>query len=177
MSHPEQLHFVNNIKNTYSHYFKNKSVLEIGSLNINGTVRDFFEDCFYVGLDVFPGKDVDVISLGHEFNASNDSFDVVLSTECFEHDPYWQKTFCNMVRLCKPNGLIIFTCATTGREEHGTVNNLPDSSPLTIKLGWNYYKNLTEEDFRIFDLHHMFSLYHFSTNNEHHDLYFYGLKR
>lgn len=177
MSHPEQLVFVDQIKQRYPDFFKNTSVLEIGSLNINGSVRQFFEDCFYIGLDVAPGKDVDIVTLGHEFAAADESFDVVLSTECFEHDPHWQKTFLNMFRLCKKGGLVVFTCATTGREEHGTTNNLPDSSPLTIQLGWNYYRNLTEQDFYLFNLHKRFSHYEFSVNHEHHDLYFYGTKR
>lgn len=177
MSHPEQIEFVDKVKNKHSNYFKNKSVLEIGSLNINGSVRDLFEDCFYIGLDIASGKDVDVVSLGHEFNPENESFDVVISTECFEHDPYWEKTFLNMIRLCKSKGLIIFTCATTGRQEHGTTNSLPDSSPLTIQLGWNYYKNLTKEDFIKFNLNNIFSKYYFSVNEQHHDLYFYGFKK
>ena len=43
------------------------------------------------------------------------SFDVVISCECFEHNPYWRETFLNMTRVLRPGGLFVLTCATTGR--------------------------------------------------------------
>ena len=52
MAHNEQKRFVENLKRKASNYFKEQSVLEVGSLNVNGTVRDFFEDCSYIGIDV-----------------------------------------------------------------------------------------------------------------------------
>jgi hypothetical protein len=51
MSHFEQLEFLAEVKNIFPDYFEKKKVLEIGSLNINGTVRDFFDNCNFIGLD------------------------------------------------------------------------------------------------------------------------------
>jgi Na+-transporting NADH:ubiquinone oxidoreductase subunit NqrD len=83
-----------------------------------------------------------------------------------------------MLSLCKTEGLVIFSCATTGRKEHGTTKSEPQSSPLTVNLGWDYYRNLTETDFReIFDFGNLFSEHTFIENAESHDLYFYGLKK
>lgn len=177
MSHPEQLSFIEQLKGQYPDFFKDKSVLEVGSLNINGSVRSRFENCSYIGIDIAPGHDVDIVCLGHEYNAPDNSFDVVLSAECFEHNPFWEKTFENMIRMCKVDGMVLITCATTGRIEHGTVRSLPHSSPLTIQKGWDYYKNLTQEDFHKFDLNNIFSEYKFEVNNKSHDLYFYGFKK
>ena len=177
MSHKEQIEFISKVKEKYSKYFTNKCVVEIGSLNINGSVRHFFEKCVYIGVDVGPGPGVDVVSLGHEYNMPN-SFDVAISCECFEHDPHWVDTFGNMIDLCKPNSLIIFSCATTGRKEHGTTSSEPQSSPLTVNLGWDHYKNLTEQDIRDkFDFDSIFDTYQFSENTESCDLYFYGIKK
>lgn len=177
MSHPEQIQFVEKVKNRFPNYFQNKSILEVGSLNINGTVRIFFEQCFYIGIDVGPGPGVDIVCEGQKFSAAENTFDTVISCECFEHNPHWVDTFSNMHRLCKSDGLIIMSCATTGRKEHGTARTEPASSPLTINLGWDYYKNLTEQDFLAnFDLKKMFSMYEFTTNPKSHDLYFWGLK-
>ena len=149
--------------------------MEIGSLNINGTVRIFFDNCYYVGLDVAEGKDVDVICEGQKFDAPTESFDVAISCECFEHNPEWVDTFKNMYRLVRPGGMIIMTCATTGRAEHGTTRTTPQDSPLTIGLGWDYYKNLTEKDFREhFNIESMFRNFEFLSQNT--DLYFYGIK-
>lgn len=178
MSHKEQLHFISEVKNKYTQFFKNKCVLEIGSLDINGSVRKFFDKCVYVGLDVGMGPGVDVVSLGHEYDMPNGSFDVAISCECFEHDPYHIKTLNNMIRLVKSGGLIVFSCATNGRKEHGTTNCEPQSSPLTVDLGWNHYKNLEELDFKKeIDFDSIFLEYKFTQNMEVFDLYFYGVKK
>ena len=82
-----------------------------------------------------------------------------------------------MIRMTKPGGLIVMTCATTGRAEHGTRKSEPNSSPLTVGIGWDYYKNLTEEDFREeFNFSDIFSSHSFSVNKSSNDLYFFGVK-
>jgi len=178
MSHPQQIQYIKNLKEKFTSNFVNVKVLEIGSLNINGSVRSLFEDCDYLGIDVGMGPGVDLVCEGQTYDAPDNIFDTVISCECFEHNPYWLETFKNMVRMCKLNGLIIFTCATTGRKEHGTTKTSPKDSPLTIEKGWDYYKNLTEEDFtKVLNINNMFSSFGFSVNNKSHDLYFWGVKR
>ena len=175
MSHPAQNEYIKYVKDKFPDHLNKKQVLEVGSLNINGTVRDFFSECHYVGLDVAEGKDVDVVCEGQNFDAPSESFDVSISCECFEHNPEWVATFRNMYRITRTGGLVIMTCATTGRPEHGTTKTTPQDSPLTVGLGWNYYMNLTEKDFRDnFDIDSMFKEYEFLSQNT--DLYFYGVK-
>ena len=177
MSHRQQIEFVTRVREQYPDMFKSKLVLEVGSLDINGSVREFFNNGVYIGLDVEHGPGVDVVSLGQDYDMPDGSFDVVISCECFEHNPAWIATFANMIRLCKSGGLIIMSCATTGRQPHGTSAHEPWSSPLTVKLGWDYYQNLTEQDFRSeFDIEKYFVSYDFSVNDGSHDLYFCGRK-
>ena len=45
------------------------SVLECGSYNVNGSVRDLFAVREYIGLDWRPGPGVDVVNLVHEYRA------------------------------------------------------------------------------------------------------------
>ena len=175
MSHPAQNDYIKYVKGKFPAYFHKRQVLEVGSLNINGTVRDFFTECHYVGLDVAEGKGVDIVCEGQNYDAPTESFDVTISCECFEHNPEWVATFRNMHRMTRTLGLVIMTCATTGRPEHGTTRTTPQDSPLTIGLGWDYYKNLTEQDFKDnFDLNTMFTDYQFLSQGT--DLYFYGVK-
>jgi len=177
MAHPEQIAFCRSIKERYPTLFEGSSVLDIGSLDINGNNRYLFSGGTYIGVDVGKGKNVDVVSLGHEYRPDQ-VFDLVISTECLEHDPHWALTLMNMARLCRSEGLVLMTCATTGRQEHGTSRSLPADSPLSHTMFKDHYLNLTEEMVReIPDFLTQFSEYGFSSNLRTRDLYFYGLKK
>ena len=174
MAHSQQRDFFQSVKNKSPEAFTGVEVLEIGSLNINGTVRDFFDSTRYIGADVAEGRDVDVVCNGENLDYPDNSFDVAVSAECFEHNPEWVATFRNMWRMSKR--YVMMTCASEGRAEHGTTRSDPGSSPLT--LGWDYYRNLTEQDFRAeFNLDEMFDSYYFDYNADSCDLYFYGEKK
>lgn len=174
MSHPEQVAFIQRVKNRFPKAFDGASVLEVGSYNVNGTVRDFFPNTKrYIGLDLAEGKDVDVVCAGKDYS-SNELFDVVISTECFEHDPDWYYTFINMKDLCKVGGMVIFTCASYNRQEHGTLRTSPQDSLVAS----NYYKNLMMDDFidrcGADEIKKEFNQHAFET--EANDLYFWGIK-
>jgi SAM-dependent methyltransferase len=178
MAHKEQKDYCLLIKETFPTFFSNKKVLDCGSLDINGSNRYLFENCEYVGIDIGEGKNVDIVSLIHEFNDDDESYDTIISTECFEHDMYYKESIKNIVRLLKPGGLFIFTCATTGRPEHGTINTSIKDSPLLTGEWSEYYKNLTEEDIRdIITIENIFIDFKFSINENHKDLFFYGIKK
>jgi SAM-dependent methyltransferase len=148
MSHPEQRNFLGLCRLHFTQWFQGKTGLEVGSLNVNGTARDYFAGCHYVGIDVGPGAGVDIVERGDRFAAPSASFDVVISCEAFEHDPDWQATFVNCVRLLRPNGIFIVTCATYGRQQHGTCASQPEASPHTSNSDTvAYYRNLGEQDF------------------------------
>lgn len=172
MAHQEQFDFVKSLKHKFPDYFQNKWVLDVGSLDINGSVREIFWGCKYIGVDLNYGPGVDLVSAGQDLRFRDRFFDVTVSCECFEHNPHWVETFNNMVRMTKR--LVIITCATTGRPEHGTERTSAEDSPFNA--GWNYYQNLTEEDIRYWCDLSVFEEFEFSTNEETHDLYFWGMK-
>jgi len=176
VAHPAQNEFIGRIKAIFPGHFRRARVLEIGSLDINGTIRALFEDCDYTGIDVGPGKGVDIVCEGQKFDAPAESYDVVISCETMEHNPYWAETFANMVRLVKPSGLILMTCATTGRKEHGTTRTTPADSPLTVAKGWDYYRNLSARDFAGAGVLEPLAFQFFATCLDDYDLYFAGSK-
>lgn len=153
---------------------------DFGSLDINGCNRGLFFECDYLGIDVGPGRNVDLVSPAHLAPIPNTAFDVVVSTECLEHDRYWKLTLKKAYEVLKPGGLFFFSCATTGRAEHGTSRTDRGSSPFTL----DYYMNLTESNIReayrellskqIEDLYRPFL---FETPDHSADLYFRGIKR
>jgi Methyltransferase domain len=172
MAHQQQLDFVQLAKQCFPDFFSQKKVLEIGSLDICGSVRAFFEDCDYIGIDVADGPGVDIVCQGQEYAGQDGSFDIVLSCEAMEHNPMWKETFLNMIRLARPGGMVLMTCASFGRAEHGTSRTSADASPLSISIGWEYYKNLGPGDFQsITDFDSCFSGYRFWMNWISKDLY------
>jgi SAM-dependent methyltransferase len=171
VSHQAQIDFVSSVKAQFPEFFAGGRVLEIGSLNINGSVRDFFVNAEeYVGCDLGEGKGVDIVCAGHELPYADGHFDVAISCECFEHDRHWRKTFSKMVDLVRVGGLVVFSCATTGRREHGTTRTSPADAPFTN----DYYMNLEAGHFGL--LVKRFSRHEFSENQSPRDLYFWGIK-
>lgn len=174
MAHKEQNDFFLSVKQRFPEMFSDVSVLEIGSLNINGSVRDLFNASLYIGVDLEEGPSVDVVGQGQELSYDDNFFDVAISAECFEHNPYWLETFLNMCRMSSK--FVMFTCASEGRLEHGTTRSAPECSPFTLQ--WDYYKNLNQEDFTShINFDEIFSQYEFSYNSQSYDLYFWGLKK
>lgn len=173
MAHQAQRDYLASLRQRHPDIFTAKRVLEIGSLNINGTIRDFFDTDEYLGVDVDYGPGVDWAINGEDIRLPDRSFDVTISAECFEHNPEWLATFLNMIRMS--SRYVVFTCASEGRPEHGTTRTTPTDSPFTVD--WDYYRNLNESDFTdAINLADYFTEWEFQYNLDAHDLYFYGIR-
>lgn len=178
MAHFQQLRFVELAARQITSDWTGLSVLEIGAYSVNGSVRPFFQGSHYVGVDLVAGADVDLIASGDTVALPDASVDLAISCECFEHNPLWLETFINMHRMTKAGGIVLVTCASRGRLEHGTARTTPHESPGTTSVGWNYYRNLNRSDFeRHLNLDEMFGVHAFFRNEVSKDLYFVGRKR
>lgn len=174
MSHLAQQNFCNQKRQQYPSLFKGRNILDVGSMDINGNNRQFFEDIqSYVGLDLGPGNNVDVQCSIHEYNPEK-SFDVVISTECFEHDKNWKEGIRRMYELLCPGGMMILTIAGKHRPEHGTTATSPADSPYTT----DYYRNITVKDLtELFDLEEEFLICDVSYDHIARDTRFFGIKK
>lgn len=179
--HPEALHFTQFVKSIFADYFQGKKVLDVGSGDINGNNKNLFENCEYDGNDVCQAPNVTIVSKTKDLLFEDNTFDTIISTECFEHDPEYKESFNKIYKMLKPNGLFAFTCASTGREEHGTRRMHSGSSYGTIaniEDMMNHYKNLTELDLNdVLNLNESFSCWETYYNWNSRDLYFYGIKK
>jgi GT2 family glycosyltransferase len=119
--------FLHRIKRNHPDLFSNGRVLECGSYDINGSPRVLFDDpSEYIGLDWRDGPGVDVVSLAHEYKDKPDGyFDLVISTEMLEHDPYWKQSIKRMVDLLSLGGSMLITCAGPSRKRH-SMESAPD---------------------------------------------------
>lgn len=168
------------VKQYLASFFKNKVVLDVGSGDINGNNRFLFEDCAYEGNDVFQAKNVTIVSKTSALPFADASFDTIISTECFEHDPEWEQSFQKIVTMLKPGGLFLFTCGSTGRGEHGTRRTTPENSFGAIgnvPVWSDHYRNITFHDLDgAVNVPATFSSYGSYYNDEAKDLYFWGIK-
>ena len=175
MSHTEQQVFC---KLVDKNFFREKkiSILEIGSYNVNGTIRDIFVNQKHTGVDVKQGPCVDIVYDGLNLHIK-DKFDLSISCECFEHNPYYLENFKKMIKLTKDDGVVVFTCASILRKEHGTTRTTFADSPGSMEK-WDYYKNLFKKDFtKKIDMNKTFYKYQFYYNLFSDDLYFIGIKK
>ncbi len=175
MSHYQQVEFCKLFKNEF---FESKkiSILELGSYDVNGSIRTIFDNTSkYVGLDLIKGPGVDIVYDGKNIPI-NQEFDLCISCECFEHNPNYFENFIKMIELAKQDGLVVFTCASIGRREHGTTDSNFGKSPGSMKK-WNYYKNLKKSHFtKRINLEKLFYKFVFFENYVSKDLYFIGIK-
>ena len=146
MAHTEQAEFFAGVREHYPASFDRARVLEVGSLDINGSVRELFVNCEYTGVDLQLGPGVDLACQGQLVDFPTAHLDTTISAECMEHNPFWRETIANMLRMTRSGGLVLISCATTGRLEHGTTRTNPDASPFTSAEQWHYYENLTAGD-------------------------------
>lgn len=179
--HPEARDFTLFVKQYLTNYFSDKKVLDVGSGDINGNNRFLFTNCEYEGNDVFQARNVTIVSPTSTLPFAPNTFDTIVSTECFEHDPEFAASIRKIVDMLKPGGLFAFTCASTGRGEHGTRRTTPENSFGAIggvEVWMDHYKNITYDDLKeAIPITDVFSQYAVYFNSSMCDLYFWGIKR
>jgi SAM-dependent methyltransferase len=101
-----------------------KEVLEVGSLDVNGSIRPSVEalgPARYVGVDMASGPRVDEVvdaaRLVEHFGPA--TFDVVVTTEMLEHIRDWERVVRNLKGVLRPGGALVVTTRSIGFPYHG----------------------------------------------------------
>lgn len=136
MAHREQLDFVRSVRDLYPRRFRRVNVLEFGSRDVNGSIRQFFDGCLYLGIDAVAGPGVDIVCAAADAESAvqavaGGEWHVVATCEMLEHDPDWKRSVEVMLSMLTPGGLFVGTAAGPARPEHGT--------PRTSKTGEHFY--------------------------------------
>ena len=176
MSHFQQEKFVE-IASEYLNLTYSKKVFELGSYDVNGSIKPLFSFNEYIGVDVSEGPNVDKVYDGKDLSfLSDDCFDLSISCNCFEHNPEWKSNLVDMHRVTKEGGYLIIQIASRGFDEHGTTRTDPDLSVASQERGWNYYRNVTVKEFLVESSKLDFEFHFITYNPFSRDLYFFGKK-
>jgi len=102
---------------------KGKKVIEVGSYDVNGSVRsliEFYKPAKYIGVDIENGPGVDIVCNAEDLleKFGKESFDIVISTELLEHVRDWRKVISNFKNICSPGGIILITTRSHGFGYH-----------------------------------------------------------
>lgn len=117
-----------------------RSVLDLGGRDVNGTTRCLFSGR-YVTVDIAPHPSVDVVADAATLDL-DETFDVVVSTECFEHTPSGAAICATAFRHLNDDGLFIATMAGPGRAPHGA-----DGAPSPPPGEW--YRNVEPDELAV----------------------------
>jgi SAM-dependent methyltransferase len=115
-----------------------KNIIEIGACEVNGSLRPILEShgpASYVGVDITEGIGVDVVCDAEQLLSrfSQESFDIVLSTELIEHTRNWRRVLSNIKNLCAPGGTIRITTRSRGFHYHAYPNDYWRYEPKDIR--------------------------------------------
>jgi SAM-dependent methyltransferase len=92
---------------SYLHYGKGR-MLDVGCGG--GPYRVLFPHVdSYVGIDILPSRNVDVVGDVQQLPFVDSTFDTILCTELLEHVPKPGQALCEISRLLKPGGTLLLT--------------------------------------------------------------------
>ena len=128
---------------------KPQSVLEIGSYDVNGNVRNIFTDygAKYIGTDMRQGPNVDHVCISYDLcdKFIPNQFDCIVCLETLEHDIYFWKTLDVMKKLLNQNGYLIISTPTIKYPLH----NHPDDF---YRFTDSVYRQVFFNDMQIIDI-------------------------
>jgi len=128
-------------------------VLDVGSLDINGSVKHLFSDAKeYIGIDTRKGKNVDIVMNAHDIYSrfGKDSFDTVLCYNMLEHDDLFWVTLENMKKVLRTGGWLIMSIPTYGFPTH-------DHPRDYWRVSGEAYRNILLRGFQMLDLTKIFT--------------------
>lgn len=101
---------------TYVQRLNAPTVVEIGSQDVNGSLREVCPpDAHYIGLDFVEAKGVDIVLTDpYELPVESESADVVVSSSCFEHSEMFWLVFNEVMRILKPGGVFYLNVPSNG---------------------------------------------------------------
>ena len=116
-------------KNTYLNPSQNLEILDVGSLDGKGNYNysDIFDEKNWTstGLDFQAVNNVDIVvaDIYNWFEVEDNSYDVVISGQFFEHLEFFWLTMSQIERVLKPGGYVCIIAPSSGPKHGGNMLN------------------------------------------------------
>jgi SAM-dependent methyltransferase len=129
------------------------SIIEIGSLDVNGSLRGFSpHGASYIGVDFVEGRGVDIVlSDPYHLPFDSNTIDAVICSSVLEHSAFFWLLFLECLRILKPDGLIYINVPSNGMVHRFPIDGwrfYPDAGKALI--GWAHrsgYESVLLESF------------------------------
>jgi SAM-dependent methyltransferase len=114
--HDTAMSFGKTFFDTYLAKAQGLTILDIGSLDVNGALRSVAPaGNTFIGVDFAEGKGVDrVITDPYHLPFEDNSVDACVSSSCFEHSEFFWLVFNDILRILKPSGLLYINVPSNG---------------------------------------------------------------
>ena len=115
-------------KNNYLNTSKKLDILDVGSLDGQDyNYSDIFNEknWTYTGLDFQGGNNVDIVvtDIYNWFEVEDNTYDVVISGQIFEHLEFFWLTMSQIERVLRPGGYVCIIAPSAGPKHGGDVPN------------------------------------------------------
>lgn len=130
----------------------NGRVLEVGSLDVNGSARSVISATEYIGVDMRTGKGVDIVCNSHDLISrfGEQSFDAVVCCDMLEHDNDPLASVKQMRGVLNPGCPLLLTSPRNGFAEHHHPRDyfrfMPHCYEDIFFIGMKDFKMITTKD-------------------------------
>jgi len=148
--HPSALKTINLFNDIYCS--PGLTVLDVGSADINGGIREIFNSNLFTGVDLESGEGTDVVLEDpYKYPFKQNSFDIIIATSVFEHSDFFWMLFIELTRILSEGGYLLITAPSNGYIHRHPIDSwrfYPDSASSMEKWAKLYgYKMQLLESF------------------------------
>lgn len=124
--HPSSMKNMKDFRDKYLVGRSGLDILDVGSRDVCGTYREVFKEHKYVGFDIVLGRNVDITQWE---DVKDNSYDVVISGQAFEHIEHDFEVMREIERVMKPGAYCCIIAPSKGPK-----HCLPDYRSIKLTI-------------------------------------------
>lgn len=121
-----------------------KDALEVGSFDVNGTIKEVWNGSPYLGIDMRNGPNVGEVVNGHNLKKhfGDRKFDLIICFDTLEHDNKFWLTIENIREILKPGGYLLIGVPGRNCSLHGHPDDYWRFMPSGVQVFFEEYEDV-----------------------------------